>query len=311
MRSVLPAIAATALLALGLSACAAAPSGTATTKGCPAAKSGSSSAQVTVSGSSKAEPKVVIKGKLAASSTERAVVSGGTGKALKDGSTVNLSYAVYDGSTKKRLGAAGYGGQAPQAAQIDKALLPAGIYKALVCTTVGSRIVAVVPPKDQGSGAAGTAKDVVFVFDVRSIVTPLKPSAWTRNVPAVDLAANPPTVTIPNAAAPTTLQLKVLAPGSGATVKSGDSVTLDYQGTVWSTKKVFDQSFGKKPVTFVTGQVIPGFTAALVGQKVGSTVLVTIPPKDGYGPQGGQPGAGISATDTLVFLIKIQKTAGK
>ena len=34
-------------------------------------------------------------------------------------------------------------------------------------------------------------------------------------------------------------------------------------------------------------------------------VVVIIPPDQGYGPSGGQPDAGISATDTLVFVIDI------
>ena len=248
-------------------------------------------------------------GKLRASSTQRTVVRAGDGAAVKDGTAVTLSYAAFDGDTGKKLGSAGYGSQAPQSAPIDKTQLPAGLYKALKCTTVGSRIVAVVPPKEQGQAAATSKKDVVFVLDVRSIVkppAPLKPAAWTENVPAVDLKASPPTVTIPNSEPSTKLQLKVLEPGPGKVVASGDQVTLDYQGTSWNTKTVFDQSYGKKPVTFGTSQVIPGFTAALVGQKVGSTVLVTIPPKDGYGTDTS---ASELANQTLVFLIQIQKTA--
>ncbi|MBI5160566.1 MAG: FKBP-type peptidyl-prolyl cis-trans isomerase [Micrococcales bacterium] len=310
MRPVLPAIAAAAVLALGLSACSSPTgAGTAATKNCPAAPSGSSSQKVKVSGAAKAEPTVSFDGKLSAKTTERTVVSGGKGAAVKDGAAVTLSYAVFDGATGKKLGSAGYGTQAPQSAPIDKAQLPSGIYKALVCTTVGSRVVAVVPPREQGQAGQTAKTDVVFVLDVRSIVKPpkpLKPAAWTQNVPAVDLKASPPVVTVPDTAPTPTLQLKVLEPGSGTVVKAGDSVTLDYQGTSWDTKKVFDQSYGKQPTTFATGQVIPGFTAALVGQKVGSTVLVTIPPKDAYGTDSTQNEL---ANQTLVFLIQIRKTA--
>lgn len=308
MRPVLPAIAAAALLAVGLSACSASPggAGTATTKGCPAAPSGSTSEKVKVSGSAKAEPSISFDGKLSATTTERTVVNAGTGAPVKDGASVTLSYAAFDGDTGKKLGAAGYGSQAPQSAPVDKTQLPSGLYKALLCTAVGSRVVAVVPPKEQGQAGQTAKKDVVFVLDVRSIVKPLKPASWTENVPAVDLKAAPPTVTIPDSAPSTTLQLKVLEPGSGKTVRAGDSVTLDYQGTSWNTKKVFDQSYGKQPATFGTSQVIPGFTAALVGQKVGSTVLVTIPPKDGYGTDTSQSEL---ANQTLVFLIQIRKTA--
>ena len=50
--------------------------------------------------------------------------------------------------------------------------------------------------------------------------------------------------------------------------------------------------------------MIPGFKAAIVGQTVGSQVIVTIPPAEGYGA-AGVPAAGIGATDTLVFVVDI------
>ena len=43
---------------------------------------------------------------------------------------------------------------------------------------------------------------------------------------------------------------------------------------------------------------------ALVGQKVGSRVLVVVPPSEGYGKDGNQQ-AGIKGTDTLVFVVDI------
>lgn len=104
---------------------------------------------------------------------------------------------------------------------------------------------------------------------------------------------------------PTELVLKVLKEGTGETVKSGDSVTIDYQGTNWTTGKVFDESYGKTPATFTTDGVVKGFGAALVGQKVGTQLVVGIPPEFGYGT-AGQPSAGISGTDTLVFVIEIK-----
>ncbi len=50
--------------------------------------------------------------------------------------------------------------------------------------------------------------------------------------------------------------------------------------------------------------MIPGWDKGLVGQKVGSQVLLVIPPAEGYGAAGA-PNAGISGTDTLVFVVDI------
>ena len=52
------------------------------------------------------------------------------------------------------------------------------------------------------------------------------------------------------------------------------------------------------------GQVIPGWDKTLVGQKIGSRVLLVVPPKEGYGSKGSSQ-AGIKGTDTLVFVVDI------
>ena len=50
--------------------------------------------------------------------------------------------------------------------------------------------------------------------------------------------------------------------------------------------------------------MIPGWDKGLVGQTVGSRVLLVIPPGDAYG-SAGQSQAGIKGTDTLVFVVDI------
>ena len=51
-------------------------------------------------------------------------------------------------------------------------------------------------------------------------------------------------------------------------------------------------------------QVIKGWETGLVGQTVGSRVLLVVPPADGYGTAGDSQ-AGIKGTDTLVFVVDI------
>jgi peptidylprolyl isomerase len=52
--------------------------------------------------------------------------------------------------------------------------------------------------------------------------------------------------------------------------------------------------------------VVPGFARALIGQTVGSRVLVAIPPSEGY-PAGQEP-ASIPANATMIFVIDILGT---
>jgi peptidylprolyl isomerase len=53
--------------------------------------------------------------------------------------------------------------------------------------------------------------------------------------------------------------------------------------------------------------VIAGWVDGLVGQTVGSQILLVVPPSSGYG-DAGAPAAGIGPTDTLVFVIDILAT---
>ena len=61
----------------------------------------------------------------------------------------------------------------------------------------------------------------------------------------------------------------------------------------------------------MTGElgVIEGWVRALVGERVGSRVLLVIPPKLGYGAKGNAD-AGILGSDTLVFVVDILGSYG-
>ncbi|MGH3504973.1 MAG: FKBP-type peptidyl-prolyl cis-trans isomerase, partial [Nocardioidaceae bacterium] len=102
---------------------------------------------------------------------------------------------------------------------------------------------------------------------------------------------------------------KVLKPGSGDKVTKGEHVVVNYVGVNGRTAKPFDSSWKNgQPVPFQMDETktLKGFVKALVGKKVGSRVLMTIPPKDGYGKQG-QSQAKIKGTDTLVFVVDVKK----
>ncbi len=121
-----------------------------------------------------------------------------------------------------------------------------------------------------------------------------------------------PTLTFANANPSKSLQVKVLSEGTGPVVVKGQLLIADYLGQIWRGK-VFDNSYDRKePIAtpIGTGQVIKGWDLGLVGKKVGSRVLLVIPPADGYG-SAGSSGAGIKGTDTLAFVIDIVSTYSK
>lgn len=66
--------------------------------------------------------------------------------------------------------------------------------------------------------------------------------------------------------------------------KAGDKVSIHYTGTL-SDGSTFDSSAGRDPLEFTvgSGQVIPGFDAAVTGMTVGEKKTVTIPADQAYG----------------------------
>jgi peptidylprolyl isomerase len=306
---------------LALAACSSAssptPTSTSTAAACANTPSGSTSKSVKVTGAFRAAPTVTFASPLKATTTQRTLVVTGKGKKVAPGSTVDIALAAYNGTTGKELTSNGFT-TAPIPVTVDDTQFIPGLVRAIECVPVGSRIVTTASVKsafgnaDPTSLGLKTTDSVVFVTDVIDIVPTRangKPVAPTPGFPTVKLdSTGKPTVTIPKTTPPTTTQIAELKQGSGTTVQAGDTVTVQYQGTIWNTGKVFDQSWGRSIASFQTSAVVPGFSKALVGQKVGSQVIAVIPPADGYG-SAGNSSAGITGTDTLVFVVDILATS--
>jgi FKBP-type peptidyl-prolyl cis-trans isomerase len=285
------------------------PSPSTDANGCGTFSSGKTSDSVKVTGDFGQKQTATFSTPLKATSLERTVVDEGTGAKTTAGQTLDTLISVYLGKDGKALGSQPVSLTAGDAQMIQA--FTAGID----CVPIGSRVVVTAPAKDmygeEGNSQLGiTAEDsLVIVTDVIGEKEQVAPQAWKQDVPKVTFdAAGKPTLKLPDTKPPADLVLKVLKPGDGDVVKAGDTVTLDYQGTNWRTAKVFDESYGKQPASFATTDVVEGFGAALVGQKVGTRLVVSIPPKYGYGETGSEQ-AGIKGTDTIVFVVEIKSTA--
>lgn len=120
------------------------------------------------------------------------------------------------------------------------------------------------------------------------------------------LAGKPLTGFTPVASVPT-LQKIDTVPGTGATVKPGDTITVDYTGAVAATGIVFQSSKDTgQPVSFGLSQVIAGWSQGVPGMKVGGTRRLLIPAALAYGATPPS-GSGIPANADLVFDITVHK----
>ena len=285
---------------------------------CEDTKSGAAVDSVKVTGDFGVKPTVDFTAPLSVKSSERQIVIEGDGDEVQPADSVAVELTLFNATSGDQLAQTRYDGLGPQQIVVDDTtgILP-GIVRTIECVNVGSRVVTVVAPADgfgdAGSTDAGVAgtDSLLLVADVLSIM-PEKATGVDQEpvagLPTVELAKNgKPTVTLPEGDAPAELQLATLKQGDGELVVEGDTVAVQYQGTNWRTGEVFDQSWGKSPASFQTTGVVPGFSKALVGQAVGSQVIVVVPPAEGYG-EAGQPDAGIEGTDTLVFVVDILAT---
>lgn len=255
---------------------------------------------VDVSGDFGAEPTVTVDGPLSVGETERAVVIEGTEAA--EGELVSVAYVFYNGATGEKIEAYGWGeGETPEYLRAGYDFISAGFAKTIGCLGPGSRAVGVIPTAE-GFADAGTQfglgedDPVVFVVDI------MDDAVWSSDLPEVGGTPEAPVVTLPAIAPIPDLRIAVLEEGDGAVVGPFDSVTVNYQGTAWETGEIFDSSFERgQPATFQVQGVVQGFMQALVNQKVGSRIIVTMPPALGY---GASPGHELEKS-TLVFLIDI------
>lgn len=113
-----------------------------------------------------------------------------------------------------------------------------------------------------------------------------------------------PSVDFAGAIRPEVLVVEVLEAGAGAPVVAGQSITVHYTGWLWDGAK-FDSSWDRgEPISFgiSRGSLIDGWVDGIVGQPVGSKLLLSVPPEAGYGERSMGP---IPGGSTLVFVVDV------
>jgi len=120
------------------------------------------------------------------------------------------------------------------------------------------------------------------------------------------LPAGAPKVPVKVGPPPTQLVKQDLKVGTGAVVKPGATVKVDYIGVSCSTGKIFDSSYKNgQPAEFPLGKVIKGWTDGIPGMKVGGQRLLGIPSDQAYGPESRE---GIAPDESLWFVVSLIST---
>ena len=320
MRKIIALTAAAGLL-VTLAACStSAPTGSCT----PTATTGASSKTIAADGAFGADPDADFPTPLITDGVEVSTLVTGDGKTVFPGEYAKAQVTLYDGKTGEYLTSTSYDEAAAFLVRAGESSSELG--HALECQTVGSRIAVSANGSDL-YGFAGIAEGsidgeatFVLVFDIQGAL--LGKAYGVEQIPQQGLPSvvvapsGAPGVTVPSEDPPTSLKFAVLKQGDGAAVAEGDTIYAHYLRVSWtapkstsSTKSTWADFGAPEPLTLSTLDpstgigTAAGLKQALVGQKVGSQVLVVVPPDYGF-PDGSAPD-GISTGDTLVYVVDI------
>ncbi|MDQ0797351.1 FKBP-type peptidyl-prolyl cis-trans isomerase [Streptomyces sp. B1I3] len=244
------------------------------------------------------------------------VISEGGGAKLKNGEAVQVNYLGQAWDSTKPFDNS-FDRKQPFGLILGAGMVIPGWEQGLVGQKVGSRVQLVVPP-ELGYGEQGQGQDIkpnatlVFVVDVVSgKAVPKSPKGTAVAQDNFDLpkvGANTdgkaPKVTVPKSDPPKKLVSNYIIESDGETLKESDTVVVNYEAYVWKGEKKFDSTYDTgKVAMFPLAQItVKGLKNGLVGKKVGSRVLLVIPPDQAFGGAAQQT---IPANSTLVWSVDI------
>lgn len=274
---------------------------------------------VGLEGDAKAAPTLTFTAPLAIGSEVVKVVSEGDGDQISAGQLLTFNYIVCDIVTGEKLYST-WGLTPDKDAPETYVLSPDNFGEHLAAAfeghRVGARLLWAQPGISAEQSATGQADNgYLYAMTITGAQTVPESASGAAvaptdtSLPAITFTDGKPAVSFPSTfTEPIALVIQPLIKGEGATVESGQTVIVKYSGWLTDGTK-FDSSWDRTApndmFTFQAGigGVIKGWDQGVVGQQVGSRLLLVVPSDLGYGADGG--GDKIPANATLVFVVDI------
>jgi len=260
---------------------------------------------VTVEGEAGSAPTLTFEAPLTVSAVTTLLVSEGDGEEIVDGQVVSFDYVAYSGTDATEQYSTYE--TAPESFTVGSPDILTELSDALRGQQVGVRILVAIP------GSEETTVMALEVVEARTIPARAEGTAVdpVEGLPVITLDEDgAPSMEPVAGGPPTELVVQPLIEGDGAVVEDGQTVVVKYTGWLWDGTQ-FDSSWDRDS-TFDfqvgAGGVIAGWDQGVAGQKVGSQLLLVVPPDLGYGEDGS--GETIPGGATLVFVVDILDAQG-
>lgn len=250
------------------------------------------------------------------SETGSTVVEEGDGATVEAGHEVQTRFIAYNGTTGEQV-LSTYDADETLTFDLNNENFLPGFIEGLPGAREGEKRIMALPAADAfGSGNAqlgiGPDDTVVFYLDIVGTGAPLTEATGEEVEPEEGLpeveadGKSAAVITIPDdAEEPEETVAQVLIKGEGPEVKAGQTLKAHYTGVKFSDGEGFDNSYERgepTPFPIGVGRVIEGWDSGLVGQTVGSRVLLVIPAEEAYGTDEALSDL---ANETLVFVVDI------
>jgi peptidylprolyl isomerase len=243
--------------------------------------------------------------------TQSKVIVQGTGDPVAASSMIEVNYWGANGYTGKVFDES-FSANKPISYAVNGFIK--GFQTGLIGQKVGSRVLIGITGPDGYDSSGGNSSigievgdSLVFVVDILA-VSASGPSGATvtppPGLPTVSGDLKSPVVTIPTTTTPpAALTVQPLIQGTGKAVAATSTIRVDYAEYAWSTGKLVKKTYGYAPLDGALSSTIPGWQKGLVGQTVGSRVLLVVPPAQAY--PSGNPRIDVKPGETMVYVIDI------
>lgn len=266
---------------------------------------------ISVSGSFGQLPDVSIPAPWAIDKTQSKTLIQGTGPEVTASSIIEIYYWGANGYTGQKFDENYTGGKT---ISYNVSGFITGFQTGVIGQKVGSRVLIGITGPDGYDSSGGNANIGIEVGDCLVFVVDIVSASLTEpagtavtppsGLPTVSSDIAKPVITIDkNATPPSSLVVQPLIKGTGKEVTATSTIRVNYAEYAWSTGQLVKQTYGYAPIDGTLSSTIPGWQTGLVGQTVGSRVLLVVPPAQAY--PSGNPRIDVKEGETMVYVVDI------